>query len=310
MINYVESFSFDDLLLIPRYSEIKSRSAVNLSVDISKGFKFAQAVAPSNMKTITELAMARFMYKEKSLSIFHRFEKFEIQLEWLKEIREWGSDATQFIGFSVGVKPECYEQVDALIKEGCKIICVDVAHGDSLLCVNMTKYIAEKYPQILLISGNVATGSGAQRLWEAGADIVKVGIGQGSICTTRVQSGNGVCSLTSLIDCHEMRKITEQLLGRKLFIMQDGGCKNIGDICKSLCFADLVMCGNLFAGTDEAAPAIVEIKGIKYKPYAGSSTYRGAHREGVEGFKNIRDQQNSYLMKLQMVLVPAAHTKV
>jgi IMP dehydrogenase len=293
-----EALSFDDVLLIPKYSNVTSRSEVDTSVTLTKGFKFATALCPSNMKTVTELAMARFMYKQQGLALFHRFTDFKTQLEWLKEIQEWGSDATKFIGFSVGVKEEAYTQVDTLVKNGCKIICVDVAHGNSSLCINMTKYIAKKYPNVLLISGNVAMGDGAKNLWEAGADMVKVGIGAGGICTTRVSTGNGVASITSLISCNEMRSDMESVLNRKLFLMQDGGCKTSGDVSKSLCYADMVMAGGLFAGTDEAAPEIVEINGVKYKPYAGSSTYRGAHREGVEGYKKYKGPVLNVLKEL------------
>jgi IMP dehydrogenase len=288
MINYVESLAFDDLMLVPKYSEVGSRSDVNLSVDLGKGIKISAPFVPSNMKTITELAMAQLAYEQKGLAIFHRFAEFSSQLEWLETIKTWGEDAVNHIGFSVGVKSEHYEQVDKLVAGGAKILCIDIAHGHSAHCFEMTSYISSNYPHVLLISGNVADAAGARRLWERGADIVKVGIGAGSICLTRINTGNGVPSMTSLADCADERKYMEVRLGRKLFIMNDGGCKTPGDVAKALCFADLCMIGNLFSATDEAPGEIIEIDGIQYKSYVGSSTHRGVHKEGVEGYKRYK----------------------
>lgn len=288
MINYVESLAFDDLMLMPKYSDVNSRSEVDLSVDLGKGIKISAPFVPSNMKTITELSMAKLVYEHRSMAIFHRFAEFKTQLEWLDTMKTWGEDAVNFIGFSIGVKEEHYAQVDTLIEGGAKIICIDIAHGYSHHCFEMTKYIAGKYPHVLLISGNVANGAGARQLWACGADIVKVGIGAGSICLTRINTGNGVPSMTSLADCHDMRKYMEVKLGRKLFIMNDGGCKTPGDVAKALCFADLCMVGNLFSATDETPGEIIEIDGIQYKSYVGSSTHRGVHKEGVEGYKKYK----------------------
>jgi IMP dehydrogenase len=282
MINYVDSLSFDDLMLIPRYSDLRSRSETDISITLFKGFKFSLPVVPSNMKTITEWAMAKLMYDQKSLAILHRFTDFSNQLKWLNEIKTWGEDAVNYVGFSVGVKEEDYEHIKELAQNGAKILCIDIAHGDSAHCVQMTKFIADNYPQVLLISGNVAIGSGAERLWAAGADIVKVNVGSGSICTTRTTTGNGVPSITSLTNCHESKKYMEAKLGRKLFIMQDGGCKSPGDVVKALCFADMVMAGNLFAGSSCTPGDIIEQNNKQYKSYVGSSTHRGNYTEGVK----------------------------
>lgn len=191
MINIIDSLSIDDVLLVPKYSDISSRQLVNLSVDYCKGFSFALPFVPSNMRDIMSLDMARSFYERKSLSIFHRFATFEEQLDWLKEIKTW-ENGTNYVGFSVGVKDEDYSKVDVLVESGAKIINVDVAHGHSAQCIKMTRYIAEKYPHVLLISGNVSTGEGSVALWSAGADIVKVGIGQGCFAAgTKVLMSNG-----------------------------------------------------------------------------------------------------------------------
>ena len=283
MLNYIESLTFDDLMLIPKYSTVRSRSEVDLSITLCKGFKFNSAVVPSNMKTITELAMANLMYKYKSLAVLHRFIDFDNQLKWIDEIKTWGDDALNFIGISIGVKDEDKDKIKQFIKAGVKIICIDIAHGDSEHCLQMTKWIATTNPKVLLISGNAAMGDGASRIWEAGADICKVGVGQGSICLTRINTGNGVPAITTLSDCYDAKKYTEAKLGRKLFIMNDGGTKSPGDIVKALCFADLCMAGNLFASSSETPGDVIkEVDGNLYKSYVGSSTHRGTYSEGVE----------------------------
>lgn len=299
MIKYVESLAFDDLMLIPKYSMIRSRSEVDLSLSFNKGFKFSFPFVPSNMKTITELTMAKLMYQCKSLAVFHRFTEFENQLKWLDEINTWGKDAVKFIGFSIGVKEEDKDRIKQLADKGAQIICIDIAHGDSVQGLQMTSWIATNYPKVLLISGNVAMGEGAIRIWEAGADIVKVGIGAGSICLTRINTGNGVPSMTSLADCYEAKKYMEVKLGRQLAIMNDGGCKTPGDVVKALCFADLTMCGNLFAGSSETPGELITAKdGGIYKSYVGSSTHRGTYSEGVEAMVRYKGETTAVIQSI------------
>lgn len=282
MINYIDSLAFDDLMLIPKYSTVRSRKEVDLSIELCKGFKFNLPFVPSNMKTITELRMANLMFKIGGLAVMHRFTTFENQLKWLEEIKSWGKDALRFVGFSAGVKDEDKANVDKLVEGGVQIICIDIAHGDSEQGLQMTSHIAKRYPEVLLISGNAAIGSGARAIWSAGADICKVGVGAGSICLTRINTANGVPSMTSLSSCYDEKASMEKSLNRKLFIMNDGGCKTPGDVVKALCFADLTMIGNLVSGSSETPGEITLIPGKgQFKSYVGSSTHRGTYSEGV-----------------------------
>ncbi len=298
MINCVEAFSFDDLMLIPKFSDVKSRSSIDLSIKLCKGFEFVLPFTPSNMKTIMSPEMARVFYEEKALAIFHRFAPLEEQLSWLKSINEW-EKGNNYIGFSIGVKKEDYQAVDTLVNNGAKILLIDIAHGHSEHCVAMTQYIASKYPNVLLISGNVATGDGARALFKAGADIVKVNVGSGSLCSTRITTGCGLPSLTSLSDCYDSKKELERYLGRKLFLMQDGGVKNSGDISKALCFADIVMSGSLFSATDQTPGKIFEQDNLKYKLYTGSSTHKTNHREGIEALKIYKGDVHPIIQQLK-----------
>ena len=195
------------------------------------------------------------------------------------QIRSDAQECFKHIGFSVGIKPESKEAVKRFTNLGVKIICIDVAHGDSKNCIDMTSWIKNNYPDVLLISGNTATGEGTYRLWEAGADMVRIGVGNGSICSTRLETGNGVPLLTSLIEAYEVKKEFKQRYNRDVYIISDGGCSKVGDICKSLCFSDMIMSGNLFSGCMETPGTTVTIDGHVYKEYVGSSTHGSSHIE-------------------------------
>lgn len=297
-MNISEGLCFDDVLLAPKYSDLSSRSEVDLSVKLNKGFEFKLPFVPSNMRTISELAMVKLMFSHRSLGIFHRFTDIETQLGWLEEVKGWGSDSLFYTGFSVGVKEADYRNVRKFVENGAKILLIDIAHGYSKHCMDMTRFIAKEYPNVLLIAGNVSDGEGMAALNYSGADLIKIGIGAGGICTTRIQSGCGTPSITSLDDCHTVRKQIEKDTGKKIYLMNDGGCKSPGDVAKSLVFADMCMIGGLISATDECPGDILEINEIKYKSYVGSSTHRGAHTEGVEGLKKYKGPAEQVIKEL------------
>jgi len=286
-----EGLTFDDVLLVPRHSEITSRSLVSTMVSLPKIGTISHPIIPANMKTIIDYEMAEAVYNSRGLGILHRFMPLEDQIAILKRLQHnYNEYVWDYIGFSVGVKPEDTKNVDELVKAGAKILCIDIAHGDSDLCFKMCEYIKYHHPLVLLIAGNVATGKAAADLWYAGADIVKVGVGPGSLCTTRIETGNGVPQLTALIEAAEAKEEVESHFlrtsssgneNKRCLIISDGGIKNTGDIVKALCFADLVMIGNMFAGCEETPGETLTIDGRKYKEYVGSSTHKANHIEGV-----------------------------
>jgi len=316
-----EGLTFDDVLLVPQYSEIPSRSFVDTSVELPKGLRFKHPIIPANMKSITEYDMAEQMFLSGGMALIHRFMDKERQLNIVRKLADkHGKTVWSHVGFSVGVQVEDTRTVDRFALQGAKILCVDVAHGDSKLCIDMCKRIHDIYPDILFIAGNVATGEGAKRLWEAGVDIVKVGVGSGSLCSTRIKTGNGVPQLTALMDVFEMRKhLTNPymeptpLMGengfavdhlwekrdpkikRSVSIISDGGVRSSGDCVKALCFADMVMTGSLFAGADET-PSPTAIGGEK--KYAGSSTHKTNHIEGVVAWVPPKGKTKDILEKL------------
>lgn len=276
-MNIKPSYSFDDLLLVPQYSTIKSRKDIDLSVDLGKGIKLRSPIVSSNMATITRSTMAQAMADLGCLALWHRFEDYKYIVLEISRLLKLNPTYSNLIGCSVGVQEKDCWLVDNLVEVGCKIICVDIAHGDSINCINMVTYIAQKYPHILLIAGNVATANGANRLYNAGANVIKSSVGGGSICTTRIKTGNGIPTMSAIVDICENKNGDYKVIA-------DGGIRNSGDLTKSLCFADACMLGNLLAGTDETPGDDIIIDDKKYKEYTGSSTYKTNYVEGVSGY--------------------------
>lgn len=294
------SLSYDDVLLVPQYSEIKSRSDVDVSVDI-KNFKLKHPVVPANMKTITGKEMALEIVKSGGLAILHRFMSIDEQLNSFKECQEAIKNGAEGqVAVSVGVKDTDKNNVTYFLNNDVNIFCIDIAHGDSLHCVEMVKFIKnhESIIDKIIIAGNVATGKAAIRLWSAGADIVKVGIGPGSLCTTRVETGNGVPQLSAVMNVANERDKYFGAASKDYYIIADGGIKNAGDIVKALCFADMVMVGNVFAGCLETPGHTLSIDGKSYKEYVGSSTHKSNHIEGVAAIVPAKGNYKDILNKM------------
>lgn len=286
--------TFDDLLLRPKYSNINSRSDIDTSVDLGKGIKLKIPIISANMKNITEEKMAQTIANLGGLALLHRFMPWkDIAIYYTKCIGD-KEERRNHIGCSVGIQKDDFKLVDSLVDAGCKIICVDVAHGHHANCGKMTEYIAKKYSNILLIAGNIATADGAKYLHQAGANVIKAGVGPGSLCSTRIETGNGVAQITALDDVY-----TESLNYSPSFkIIADGGIKNAGSIVKGLCFSHAVMLGNLLAGTNEAPGVEVNIDGTRYKEYSGSSTYKSKYIEGVSALVKLKGPVTPIIEKL------------
>jgi IMP dehydrogenase len=298
----IDSLCFDDVLLKPRYSDIESRSQVDISVKLEKpGFmvELKHPIVPANMATITGLEMARFIVKTDGLAIVHRFMPVPDQLAVPKTLeKELGKDIWNRVGLSIGVQSVDREAIDHFAANGLRVVCIDIAHGDSKQCVEMCQYIHEKYPTMFLIAGNVATVEGAKRLWAAGADACKIGIGSGALCTTRIQTGNGIPTFSATRDISECRE-DEMGLYENRYVIADGGIKNAGDVVKSLAAgANLVMCGSLFAGCDETPGTISWVEGKPYRKFVGSSTHKTSHIEGVEALVAEKGKASNVLTKI------------
>jgi IMP dehydrogenase len=257
------ALSFDDVLLIPQYSEINSRSEVDLSTKISPNLILKIPLISTNMSTVTGVEMATKMAELGGMGILPRFETIEVQAEKVAQIKSRGGVAVA----SIGLKEEMI-RAEALIKAGATALNIDVAHGHMKQNLDFIKGVRNHFgDKITIIGGVAATAECAEDLYKAGADCVFIGIGGGSICTTRIQTGCGLPTLDSVFRVGEIAK----KLGKSC--IAGAGVRNSGDIVKALAAgASAIAGGNLFAGTDEAPGELVEINGRKYKRYEGSTS--------------------------------------
>lgn len=295
MLKIREGYTFDDVLLVPKYSEVDSRKNINLSTNLGKGIILDIPIINANMLHIAAPSLCHEIILMGGLAILHRFYNDPVvdQIEEFKSFISANEKYVNYLGVSVGVQKDDYIGVDKFVDAGVKIICVDVAHGNSKKCLDIVKYIANKYPNILLIAGNVATKEGAENLHLSGANVVKINIGAGSTCSTRIEAGAGVPQLTALSNVYDYVKTNKDLK-----IIADGGMKTGADLVKSLCFSHAVMIGNLFAGTDESFGDIINVNGQLYKPYEGSSTFKSNHVEGIKGLVRTKGPIKQVIQKL------------
>jgi IMP dehydrogenase len=295
MNNNFETFhSFSDYMFKPQYSETLSRSDLSTSVDMGK-FKLDLPLISANMKDITENKMAVEIAKYGGLGVLHRFMSVEENLkEYNSAVNELNvsddfcGDIRYAVGISIGVNEEEKIRFQKLYEAGARLFCIDVAHGHHVLVKNMLKWIRENYPdeELSIIAGNIATHEAAHDLTEWGADILKVGIGPGSACQTRQNTGAGVPQLGALMDIWNNTPILKQ---KDIKIIADGGIKISGDIAKALVYSHAVMVGSYVAGTSETPGHVYENQDGKfYKVYGGSAsgerkTQNGGKHKFVEG---------------------------
>lgn len=272
-----KSYTYDDLILEPAFSNVKSRQDVDISVQLGP-YRYGHPILVANMK-IMGLDMAKVITRDGGLALLHRFDD-----AWEQQSKFHSISNKDSVGFSLGVNRESYDDFwDLWQLTACNIWCVDIAHGDSQQAVDMVTFL-KSHKGIgfdpIVIAGNVATASGARRLWRAGADAVKVGVGEGSVCSTRIQTGHGVPMMTALMNIHQERELYHP--GK--IIIADGGIRSAGDCVKALCFSEFVMVGNLFAGCEETPYKPELIDGKLWKKYEGSSTLKNRNIEGVKGY--------------------------
>ena len=244
------SVCFDDVLLVPRYSSIRSRSSVDLSVKLKNVVQpLRSPIISSPMDTITESAMALAMLKRGALGVIHRFNNIDDQSSMISDVyeklEEENCDMINSIAAAVGVSGDYFERAQALYQAGARILCIDIAHGHHILMKHALQALRKEFgDKVHLMAGNVATREGFELLADWGADSVRVGIGGGSICSTRIQTGHGMPTLQSVLDCASSPS--------DVLIIADGGIRTSGDMVKAIAAgADMVMVGALLSGTTE-----------------------------------------------------------
>ncbi len=254
-----EALTYDDVLLVPQYSEILPADA-DLSTTLgSLHLKLPFISAP--MDTVTEASMATTIAALGGIGVIHKNMSAEQQAAEVKKVV-----AKQLpVGGAVSVGDEQFKRAQLLVEAGAQLLVVDSAHGHSKGVLDQVRRLKKEFKKrIVVVGGNVATAEGTRALIRAGADVVKVGVGPGSICTTRIVAGIGVPQLTAVLSAAAAARKT------KTAIIADGGIKYSGDIVKALAAgAAAIMAGGLFAGTDEAPGEVVTINGKKMKVYRG-----------------------------------------
>lgn len=269
-----KGITFDDVLLIPAESHVLPNE-VDLSVQLAKNLKLNLPFISAGMDTVTESSMAIAMALQGGLGVVHKNMSIQAQAGEVANVKGVAltgnftkaavDDQNRLlVAAAVGVTSDTFERAEALFEAGADAIVIDTAHGHSAGVLRKIKEIRAHYPDQTLIAGNVATGDATRALFEAGVDVVKVGIGPGSICTTRVVAGVGVPQITAIYDAATAAKE----YGKP--IIADGGIKYSGDIVKAIAAGgNAVMLGSMFSGTTEAPGEVFEDHGKKYKAYRG-----------------------------------------
>ena len=273
-----KGLTFDDVLLMPKHSEMNSRRAPNLESKVTKNWVLKTPIISANMDTVTGSAMAIKMAELGGLGILHRFMTPEEQIAEVKLMREKIKPLGLPIAASIGVKEEGMKRADMLADAGVDIFTIDIAHGDSVMMLEVLDYVKKKYPKIDVIAGNTAMPDGVRRLIDHGADSVKVGIGPGSMCTTRIITGCGVPQLTAVAMC----VLEADKSG--VPVIADGGIKTSGDIVKAFAAgAQTVMLGSMLSGCLET-PGEIEGGRKRYRGMASKDaqvSWRGELPKGM-----------------------------
>ena len=308
MVPIKEALTFDDVTLAPKYSEILP-TEVNTSTHLTTNLKLKVPLLSSAMDTVTESKMAISLAKAGGIGVIHRNLDIKKQILEIKKVKK----QKLIVGAAVGAGPNEFDRAKAIIKEGVDLIVVDTAHGHTKKVGEIIKFIRKfKNNKIALCAGNIATPEAAKFLIKLGVDIVKVGIGPGSICTTRLVAGIGVPQLSAILS------VRNGLKNKNVKIISDGGIKYSGDLAKAFAAgADAVMIGSLFAGTDEAPGKLIKKNGKLFKSFRGMGSVGAMNKgsadryfqvkqkdtskyvpEGVEGFAKYKGDVRSIIYKL------------
>lgn len=283
-VKFVENgLTFDDVLIVPKRSSVFSRRDVTLRTRLVGDLTLELPIISANMDTVTELPMATAMAEMGGMGVIHRF------LDDAQMHAGWVSQTPGHRFLAIGVKSADRGKISLV--EDLDGVVIDVAHGHTDRVAETISIVGDEYPDLWIVAGNVATAEGAWDLLEAGAHAIKVGVGPGAVCTTRIVTGCGVPQLTAILKVRaaidrwwdaERRKARPRVEHPPALIA-DGGIRNSGDIAKALVAgADTVMIGSLFAGTDEAPGAVIREDGQAFKLYRGMASKGAMDRVGTE----------------------------
>ena len=308
MVPIKEALTFDDVTLVPKYSEILP-SEVDTSIKLTDSLKLKIPLLSSAMDTVTESKMAIAIAKSGGLGIIHRNLDIKKQVLEVKKVKK----QNLLVGAAVGAGPNEFKRAEALLKEKLDMIVVDTAHGHTKKVSEIIRFIKKiKSKKTALCAGNIATPDAAKFLLKLGVDVIKVGIGPGSICTTRLVAGIGVPQLSAILN------VRNGIKNKNVKIISDGGIKYSGDLAKAFAAgADAVMIGSLFAGTDETPGKLIKKNGKLFKSFRGMGSVGAMNKgsadryfqkkqkdsskyvpEGVEGLAKYKGKVDKVVFKL------------
>ena len=277
-----ESLTFDDVLLIPKYSDVLP-SETDISLNLTKKITLKVPFLSSAMDTVTESKMAVAIAQAGGVGVIHRNLNIKKQSDEVLKVKK----KKLIVGAAVGTNYEDLERARSLIDNGCDLIVIDTAHGHSAKVLKVLSKLKKINLNVPVCVGNIATAEASKKLYNSGADIIKVGIGPGSICTTRMVAGIGVPQISAIME------VKGALKNKKIKIISDGGIKFSGDIAKALAAgADAIMMGSIFAGTDESPGKKFKIKGKIYKQYRGMGSIGAMSSGSANRYfqKNFKDK--------------------
>jgi IMP dehydrogenase len=357
-MQFKKCYTYDDINIIPKYSDIEHRDKINISTQFTKRTRIDIPIVSSPMDTVTEYDMALEMMDWGGTGVIHRFMSIEKQSKMMQKLhREWNSffsigdmnetkipktliearkdyyetngrpndkesqeDFDDYIKFvkdrldmdkrwrkkplcaAIGVTGDYKERAQELVKNGCNVLLIDVAHGHHVLVKNVIEELRNEFGRdVEIIGGSIATSTAARQLCEWGVDGLRVGVGNGSLCETRIRTGVGIPQVSALIDCVTVADSYD------VPIIADGGIRNVGDVCKGLgCGADTIMVGSLLSGTKES-PGSIEKKGQwpneqLFKKYRGSASLDSKLDRGED--KNVEGNSKvvPYKGKIRRIL--------
>ena len=284
------ALAYDDINIEPKYSDIEHRDKIDISTKFTKKTLLDIPIITSPMDTVTELDMAREMMELGGVGIVHRFMSIEKQAKMINELCYMPGTEHIIINkasprcAAVGVTGDYLERAEELVQNGCNVLLIDVAHGHHKLVGEAIEEIKTRLSSVEIIAGSVATGEACESLCEKGTDAIRVGIGNGSLCETRIRTGVGIPQVSALLDCVAIADTYS------VPVIADGGIRNIGDVCKGLaCGADTIMLGSLLSGTKET-PGEIEKVGKwpneqLFKKYRGSASLDSKKSRGDD--KNV-----------------------
>ena len=283
MVPIKEALTFDDVTLTPQYSKVLP-SDVSTKTYLSKNLHLDIPIISSAMDTVTESKMAIAIAREGGIGVIHRNLSIDRQIKEIQKVKSKGLK----VGAAVGTNESEFSRVKNIIKLGVDLIVVDTAHGHSQKVADIIMKINKiKTKKTTLCAGNIATANAAKFLCKLGVDLIKVGIGPGSICTTRLVAGIGVPQLSALLD-------VKKGLNKNVKMISDGGIKFSGDIAKALAAgADAVMVGSLLAGTSEAPGKIIKKKGKLFKVFRGMGSVGAMNKGSADRYFQKKQKDKS-----------------